>query len=90
MASMSFDIEMKGADEAVAYFRALNDGVEALSAGDHEKARECFDRADEVVAALKRRERSGHESVVVISLGGAVAGDAFKRVIDAGTAGAGA
>lgn len=76
MASMKFDFDLKGSNECLAYFRALNDGVEALGAGRHDEARARFDAADEALAALGRL-RSGREDVpVVIALNGPVVGNA--------------
>lgn len=74
MASMEFKFDLKGGDECLAYFRALNDGVEALGAGCHDEARARFDAADEALKALGRL-RSGRGDVpVVIALDGPMFG----------------
>lgn len=87
MAKMEFDVRLRGADKLVAFFRALDAGVEATKDGDHAKARERFDEADRLRAEMDAGP--SHEPMV-ISVGGELlgsareTGEALARAIAAG------
>lgn len=72
MAAMEFEVDLKRAEECVAFVRALNDGVEAFNGGDHAKARACFDAADRARAAFGKRRAGASGIRVTIGLDGAL------------------